>query len=734
MKKGSGKGGGWRKFEKMKIHHTIITKDWKYGDKTFREYTLSPLGMVESLTKRLSAKSTYNQANFISPEIKTALDISEDTYDIKKMSIDVSNQGDLGEKEFYHISCETCTKDFIPAVLKMNRGKLNTDSPGIIDLISNWDKLDLSPTLMDLAGCFFAREPHVNCAPNGRRFIQRPTEHTPLHSKIKLQLGDKSSSSSSAFTTDSQPSSSTTLATNDGVVSVKVSKKFTEVKDKNTSVSFHKGVKIVMQTQQTIFESMKGVPLSSPCKDDIDKWSKRSMLKMIHAGVRKMISNEATLEIYDAHVEGARDYHNMVLKNVRVNNESLPPPKLVLVNKNNVNLVHEALLRSFRKSTDPENPYHVLLREERGAFFSLMHDGIQKFGMELNGVIVRTINNDIDVVNVPWTLKMIPGGSMNADKLVIHLLKTIASLENLGSQSADKVIPHMLLRENDALSFPSPPIYFNACTVLHFDADLKIISLEMPRWPVGINADGCSTNESGAKKLIERYGLVSPSMRCVVHAGDGSLKRMANSKTMNVEAVTEFLGPFRKVMKHFQLSGKSTSSLNEVLHVMGMKKVHLFSFCPTRMMYLLTSCAKSVELVVPLCDVLVTLDLKKEERDAFMSPKSISIMHILADLDPTFRAGLLKQLDTDDGLIINAYRINEDFYQLLEGDVKFPKLEGFLDSLTEDEHGNIRFTARAGENDHDITLNYSHRPIRATRNAEPEEKTQIIKAEAEDLR
>ena len=373
---------------------------------------------------------------------------------------------------FWHIFCETSTKNYLPAVLKRNRGKLNKEEPQIIDLISNWDRPDLSPTL-DLAGCFFCSRAICKLWPKWEAFIQRPTEHTPLHSKIKLQV-DKSTSSvaaisqqpSASSSSSSSTSSCTTLATDDdGVLSVKVSRKFTEIKDKNTTVSLHKGVKIVTQNQKTIFEAMKGVPLSTPCQDDIDKWSKRSMLRLVHKGVKKMISNEATLELYETQVEGAQDYHNVVLKRVKVNDELIPPPKRVLVNKNNVHLVHEALLRSFKKSTDPENPYHVLLREDRGEFYSLMHDGIQKFGMELNGVIVRTINNDIDVVNVPWSLKMIEDGSM---KLVVHMLKTIASLENLGNRSADKVISHMLLQKNDALSFPSPPIYFSACIVLHF--------------------------------------------------------------------------------------------------------------------------------------------------------------------------------------------------------------------------------------------------------------------------
>ena len=43
--------------------------------------------------------------------------------------------------------------------------------------------------------------------------------------------------------------------------------------------------------------------------------------------------------------------------------------------------------------------------------------------------------------------------------------------------------------------------------------------------------------------------------RCCSHAADGSLKRLANSKTMNLSEVTEFLPSFRKIMKHFKLSG-----------------------------------------------------------------------------------------------------------------------------------------------------------------------------------
>ena len=77
---------------------------------------------------------------------------------------------------------------------------------------------------------------------------------------------------------------------------------------------------------------------------------------------------------------------------------------------------------------------------------------------------------------------------------------------------------------------------------------------------------------------------------------------------------------------------------------MGMKKVHMMSFCPTRMAYLLKSAAHSVKFLVPLCNVLVTLDVTKEQRDVFLTPKSMFVLHALADLEKPFQKKFLSQL------------------------------------------------------------------------------------------
>ena len=94
-------------------------------------------------------------------------------------------------------------------------------------------------------------------------------------------------------------------------------------------------------------------------------------------------------------------------------------------------MLHKALLTSFKESPDSNNLYNILVKQDSGTLFSIMHDGIQKFGMELNGVIIRTLSIDMSVVNVPWMLKDIYRGSMNADKLVFHLISVIGSVRHL---------------------------------------------------------------------------------------------------------------------------------------------------------------------------------------------------------------------------------------------------------------------------------------------------------------
>ena len=117
-------------------------------------------------------------------------------------------------------------------------------------------------------------------------------------------------------------------------------------------------------------------------------------------------------------MDGVRGYHNTAIRRLKLpDGQCLPPPSKVAVDRNNISKVHSALIQSFQESSVENNPYRLF---KEGHFYAIMHDGMQMFGMELNGVILRYAIPDLDIVNIPWKLAEIPGGSMNAAKLITH--------------------------------------------------------------------------------------------------------------------------------------------------------------------------------------------------------------------------------------------------------------------------------------------------------------------------
>ena len=48
--------------------------------------------------------------------------------------------------------------------------------------------------------------------------------------------------------------------------------------------------------------------------------------------------------------------------------------------------------------------------------------------MKLNGVMIRTLNDDLKTTNVPWALTEIDGGSMDANKLCSQVVRIISNV------------------------------------------------------------------------------------------------------------------------------------------------------------------------------------------------------------------------------------------------------------------------------------------------------------------
>ena len=82
-------------------------------------------------------------------------------------------------------------------------------------------------------------------------------------------------------------------------------------------------------------------------------------------------------------------------------------------------------------------------------------------------------------------------------------------------------------------------------------------------------------------------------------------------------------------------------------------------------MNVLAAAAHSVKLLLPLCNILVTLDVKKEQHGVFLMLKSMFVLHVLADPEKPFQKQFLKSLDTDQSIAIDVCRIISTFAKSL---------------------------------------------------------------------
>ena len=77
------------------------------------------------------------------------MELVEETYDRKKMSIPCNHMGNLEAKEFNHISCGLCDEIVLPEVKKKNKFD---KSASVADIIGSWDTKKISVKYLDMAG------------------------------------------------------------------------------------------------------------------------------------------------------------------------------------------------------------------------------------------------------------------------------------------------------------------------------------------------------------------------------------------------------------------------------------------------------------------------------------------------------------------------------------------------------------------------------------------------------
>ena len=215
-----------------------------------------------------------------------------------------------------------------------------------------------------------------------------------------------------------------------------------------------------------------------------------------------------------------------------------------------------------------------------------MHDGISKFGSELNGTFIRFLNKDNHPVSVPYSLKKVKGG-LNAFELSNELINGIPEMSNSNPTEFITVSSKLADLKPDKI-WPIPSKYFKLGKLKNLDVENQTIEIEAsPNLPVGNCGDGVAVNTKAARITCNLYGILSPAFRCASHSSDGTLKRMARSKTMCVDEMVELYESMSPVVKHFSYSVKNRETLDCAMELLEMTPLHLLSWCGTRMAHFL---------------------------------------------------------------------------------------------------------------------------------------------------
>ena len=181
---------------------------------------------------------------------------------------------------------------------------------------------------------------------------------------------------------------------------------------------------------------------------------------------------------------------------------------------------------------------------------------------------------------------------------------------------------------------------------------------------------------------------------------------------MSVSEVKTLYESLKPVVKHFKFSSKSEKLLDNCMTALEMSHgIHLMAWCATRMTHFLEACKRFDELLIPVYNAMVTMDLKQEERDKLFQANSIFTIKLITDLQSIMLNRLQCTVDKDGHLVSETYKLA----QQTANDVRkleTPTADKFVESLHLDNNGNLMFTESINNSDHLLRLSDSHKPTR----------------------
>ena len=220
----------------------------------------------------------------------------------------------------------------------------------------------------------------------------------------------------------------------------------------------------------------KKLAVQSKCESSPQKVAKGFCLSVVHSGVNKYLSESTIIAMYNTAYRGICNHH-LVQEESYKELFGLPKEKTIMapqqscLDKNNIIKYEKAILKAYKKN--PDSKYSII---KKAPYWSIMHDGIQKFSIEYKGMLLQTINPEIyNLVLVPFRL-MKMHGSVNAYDNIESLMNAFGELLDI-KNSACQMICNIDGFENVIRG--EIPVYFKLGVTTEINKNRKEIHIAM---------------------------------------------------------------------------------------------------------------------------------------------------------------------------------------------------------------------------------------------------------------
>lgn len=579
----------------MTIPFTIVTQKWEFDGKVHEIHHFTPWGTQRTTERKLTAIQVKTCFNSLPNEVKEHLVITQDNFVRDNILVTAHNSGYQNEEPFVRIFCTHCEKLFLPRMLNNQKfGNCKT----LEELLLKWDDVGVPAKLFCVIGCFLCTtDPKIFAGPNKKHFLKEPKEHIKMyHPEIQEQFRKYIQTLLTSSTSEAPPQLVCKLPEATASSSTEAPPGQTILTSKYFKKTSYKLVSSSM---------VQKLSVSDKSTTKLQKVARGYAFSVVHSGVNRRVAESITLETYTIGYQGIYD-HYMVqeqqyksLNDVGDDTVCAEVPQECCLDKNNILKYEKCILKAYQE--DPNGLFKKVTKDCQ--YWGIMHDGIQKFSIEYNGMFISAVDPDtFKLMLLPFRLMPMKGGP-NAHDVIQSLFLAFHKLLQVDDSA------FVTVRKNpDLENCADIPVYFKLGKLQSVQS--KEIHIEMSdRLPIANCGDGVGVNVKASRVGSQLYGLPTPALRCAAHSVDGCWKRIAKSETMSVEEVKNLYGTLKTIVKHFKFSGKSKEHLDASMKMLDMAKgIHLVTWCATRMAHFLVG-ARKLTTSLFLCIILCILKI-----------------------------------------------------------------------------------------------------------------------------